>query len=105
MVTGGLQTEAFQDDCVVDRVQGNRGSLLVWDGFSLFAKLDLYISDECVTGVAYRNNILLGKVIPHIKGHPAQNLVFQEDNAHAHHARVCNAALSQGLNGHHILQI
>ena len=94
-----LQNEAFIDECVVERVQGNGGSVLVWGAFSLHAKLDLYIWDERVTGVAYRDNILLAKVIPHIQGHPQQNLVFMDDNAPAHRARVCQEALQQaGIN-------
>lgn len=44
---------------MVERVQGNGGSLLVCGGVSSFDKLDLYIWDERVTGVAYRDNILL----------------------------------------------
>ena len=67
----------------------------MWGGFSSFSKLDLYIWEERVTGVAYRDNIILNRVIPHVQGHPAQNLVFKDDNAPAHHARVCQTALEQ----------
>jgi len=88
-----LPNEAFRDDCVVGRTQGNGGSVLVWGALSLHGKLDLYVWDQRVTGVAYRDNILLPRVIPHIQGHPQRNLVYMDDNAPAHRARVAQQAL------------
>ena len=89
-----LQNEAYRDDCIVPRVQGGGGSVLVWGCFSYHGKLQLHVWDERITGISYRDQIINGIIRPHFIAHPNENFIFVDDNAPVHRAHVVQRALA-----------
>ena len=82
--------ERFADASVteVDRFGG--GSVMVWGGISHGVKSPLVVLGGTLTAVRYRDEILRPIAVPLVQQH---NLIFQQDNARPHVARVCRQFL------------
>ena len=83
--------ERFADGCVVERDRFGGGSVMVWGGISYGLKSQLVVIDGNLTAARYRDEILRPQVIPFLQQH---NLIFQQDNARPHVARVCQNFLA-----------
>lgn len=59
---------------------------MVWAGICHGRKTPLIFIDGNLTAVRYRDNVLTQVVLPFVRRH---NVVFQQDNARAHVARIC----------------
>ena len=83
--------ERFADASVteVDRFGG--GSVMVWGGISHGVKSPLVVLGGTLTAVRYRDEILRLIAVPLVQQH---NLIFQQDNARPHVARVCRQFLA-----------
>ena len=82
-------------DCVLPRVQGGGGSVVVLGGFSFDGKMALTFLEGRLTGIRYRNEIVMKCILPHIQAHPDWNMVLVQDNAPMHNARVTQEALQE----------
>ena len=78
--------ERNTDACVVERDKFGGGSVCVWVGVSYGFKSRLIVIDGNLTGVRYRDEIHRPVAVPCVQ---ARNLIFQQDNARPHVARVC----------------
>jgi len=83
--------ERFADCCVLERDRFGGGSIMVWGGISHGLKSPLIVIAGNLTGVRYRDEILLPVAIPLVQ---QNNLIFQQDNARPHVARVCQGVLA-----------
>ena len=95
--------ERFADVSVteVDRFGG--GSVMVWGGISHGVKSPLVVLGGTLTAVRYRDEILRPIAVPLVQQH---NLIFQQDNARPHVARVCRQFLANhNMTGQPIVQI
>jgi hypothetical protein len=64
--------------------------------FSFDCKLDLYVLDGNLTGQKYRDNVFAPRVVPHFDNHAlADRLMFMDDNARPHRARIVQHFLQQ----------
>ena len=68
---------------------------MVWGGLSLDGKMDLHVLERRLTGVRYRDEIVVNRIVPHVAAHPERNLILVQDNAPVHTARVTREALQQ----------
>ena len=84
--------ERFRDNCVdeVDRFGG--GGLMVWAGIAYGHRTPMVFIDGPLTAQRYVDLILRPVVVPFIRQH---NVIFQQDNARAHVARLSIAFLQQ----------
>ena len=78
--------ERFADACVVERDRFGGASVMVWGGISHGVKSPLVVLNQNLNAVRYRDQILQPHVLPLLRRH---NLIFQQDNARLHVARVC----------------
>lgn len=83
--------ERFAGSCVVERDRYGGGGVMVWAGICQGHKTPLIFIDGNLTAVRYRDNVLAPVVVPFVRRH---NVVFQQDNARPHVARVCNDFLT-----------
>jgi hypothetical protein len=81
----------FADACVLERDRFGGGSVMVWRGISHGLKSSLIMTAGNLTGVRYRNEILRPVAVPLVQQH---HLIFQQDNARPHVARVCQDFLA-----------
>ena len=79
--------EAYSDDCIVPRVQAGGGGLTVWAAFHSGGKTALVVLDGNLNQHKYRT-ILEETLIPFARQSFGANLVFQDDNAGPHRARM-----------------
>ena len=79
--------EAYNDDCILPRVQAGGGGLTVWAAFHSRGKTDLVVIDGNLNQHKYRT-ILEETLIPFARQTFAANFVFQDDNARPHRARM-----------------
>ena len=85
--------ERLADACISENDRyGGGGSVMVWGGISGRYRTDLVVVQGNLTGIRYRDEILMRHVHPFMTNHPDVNL-FQHDNARPHTARVCQAYL------------
>ena len=56
---------------------------MVWGTFSSNENMQSYVWDECITGVAYCDRILIFGVILQIRHHPG-SLIFRDETATVH---------------------
>jgi transposase len=68
---------------------------MVWGGFSYDGKLDLHFIEGRFTGLRYRDEVVLNRIVPYCNANPDQNLILVQDNAPVHKARVTQEALQQ----------
>jgi transposase len=88
---GRHRGERFADACVLERDRFGGGSVMVWGGISHGLKSPLIVVAGNLTGVRYRDEILRPVAVPFVQEH---HLIFQQDNARPHVARVCQDFLA-----------
>jgi transposase len=64
---------------------------MVWGGISHGLKSPLIVIAGHLTGVRYRDEILRQVAVPFVQQH---HIIFQQDNARSHVARVCQDFLA-----------
>ena len=79
--------ERYTDACVTEADRFRRGSVMVWGGIKMDGKLGLVIIPGNLNAQTYRQDVLQNVVVPYVNGH-ANHVVFQQDNARPHVARV-----------------
>ena len=88
---GQCHGERFADACVLEKDRFGGGSVMVWGGISHGLKSPLIVITGNLTGVRYRDEILRPVAVPFVQQH---HLIFQQDNARPHAARVCQDFLA-----------
>ena len=88
---GQCRGERFADACVLERDRFGGGSVMVWGGISHGLKSPLIVITGNLTGVRFRDEILRPVAVPFVQQH---HLIFQQDNARPHAARVCQDFLA-----------
>ena len=83
--------ERFADACVLERDRFGGDSVMVWGGISHGLTSPLIVIAGNLTGVRYRDEILRPVAVPFVQQH---HLIFQQDNARPHVARVCQDFLA-----------
>ena len=78
--------ERFTDACVLERDRFGGDPVMVWGRISLGLKSPLIVIAGNLTCVRYRDEILRPVAVPFVQQH---YLIFQQDNARPHVARVC----------------
>ena len=63
------------------------GSVIVWGGITMTGRTELHICQRPVTGLNYRENAIEHVVVLYARRH-GNALIFQDDSARAHRARV-----------------
>ena len=88
--------ERYSDACVTEVDRFRRGSVMVWGGINHQGKTDLVVIRGNLNAQGYINDVLRPVVVPFIN---TQNgpVIFQQDNARPHTARVTTQFL-QGNN-------
>lgn len=82
--------ERFADANVVRRVAHGGGGVMVWAGIASGLRTGLHFIDGNLNAQRYQHDILAPVVVPFVRQH---NLVFQQDNARPHVARICTEFL------------
>uniref|UniRef100_A0A8C6PLV7 Tc1-like transposase DDE domain-containing protein n=1 Tax=Nothobranchius furzeri TaxID=105023 RepID=A0A8C6PLV7_NOTFU len=82
--------ERFADVNVVDRVPHGGGGVMVWAGICYGQITQVHFIDGILNAQRYRDEILRPVVVPYIHEH---HLMFQQDNARPHVARICTQFL------------
>ncbi len=80
--------------CDPDRSLGGQG-VMIWGGISAHFRTELIVVPGNLTGIRYRDEILDPVAVPLVCRH---DLVFQQDNARPHTARVAATFLQQHNN-------
>jgi hypothetical protein len=78
--------ERFADVNIVNIVSHGGGGVMVWAGISYRQRTQLHFIDGNLNAEKYHDEILRSIVVPLIRRH---HLMFQNDNARAHVARIC----------------
>ena len=78
--------ERFQDCCVKQVSRWGGGSIMVWGGISWHHKTQLVV-DGNLMACWYIDEILEPEVVPFLRNND-DVMLFQQDNAHAHSARL-----------------
>ena len=79
--------ERHSDACVTGVDRFRRGSVMVWGGIKHQSKVDLVVIRGNLNTQGYINDILRPVVVPFINNQNGP-VIFQQDNAHSHTARV-----------------
>uniref|UniRef100_A0A8C6LIM2 Tc1-like transposase DDE domain-containing protein n=1 Tax=Nothobranchius furzeri TaxID=105023 RepID=A0A8C6LIM2_NOTFU len=82
--------EHFADVIVVDRVAHDGGGVMLWAGICYGRRTQVYFIDGILNAQRYCDEILRPIVVPYIHEH---HLMFQQDNARPHVARICTQFL------------
>ena len=88
---GRRRGERFADAFVLERDRFGGGSVMVWGGISHGLKSPLIVIAGHLTGVIYSDEIIRPVAVPFVQQH---HIVFQQDNARSHVARVCQDFLA-----------
>ena len=90
--------ERFADPCIAEHDRYGGGSVMVWGGITYANRTRLYVvPGGAMTGVRYRDEVLEPIVVPFAEN-VGQNIIFMDDNARAHRARVVTEFLEgQGI--------
>ena len=88
------------DNCVLERNRFGGGSVMVWGAINAGFRSNLIILDGTLTARRYIDGILYPVLLPLLRRQRQnQNLIFQQDNARPHSARVTQDFLRQnGVN-------
>ena len=78
--------ERFSDVAVDRRVAHGGGGVMVWAGIAHGQRTQLYFIEGNMNAQRYRDEILIPIVVPFAHLH---DVIFQQDNARPHVARVC----------------
>ena len=94
------RNERFADNCVLERNRFGGGSVMVWGAINARFRSNLIILDGTLTARRYIDGILIPLLLPLLRRQRQnQNLIFQQDNARLHSARVTQDFLRQnGVN-------
>jgi transposase len=84
--------ERFTDAAVVQHDRWGGPSVMVWTGITSHYRTELFRIQGNLTGLRYRDEILMPAVLPFMRQHPNVTL-FQQDNARPHTARIYQAYL------------
>ena len=91
-----LRNEHFADNCVIERNRFGGGSVMVWGDINAGFRSDLIILNGTLTARHYIDVILNPMLLPLLRRRrQTQNLIFQQDNARPHSARVTRDFLRQ----------
>ena len=88
--------ERYSDACVTEVDRFRRGSVMVWGGINHQGKTDLVVIRGNLNAQGYINDVLRPVVVPFINNQNGP-VIFQQDNARPHTARVTTQFL-QGNN-------
>ena len=88
--------ERYLDACVTEVDRFRRGSVMVWGGINHQSKTDLVVIRSNLNAQGYINDVLRPVVVPFINNQNGP-VIFQQDNARPHMARVTTQFL-QGNN-------
>jgi hypothetical protein len=88
---GRRRGERFADAFVLERDRFVGGSVMDWGGISHGLKSPLIVIAGHLTGVIYSDEIIRPVAVPFVQQH---HIVFQQDNARSHVARVCQDFLA-----------
>ena len=86
--------ERYVSCCVIQRDRFGGGSVMVWGGICSGRKTRLLVLDGNLNAQRYINEVLVPEVIPFLLQN-GPNLIFQQDNARPHVARVVNDFFNQ----------
>ena len=94
------RNERFADNYVLERNRYDGGSIMVWGAINAGFRFNLIILDGTLTARRYNDGILNPVLLPLLgRQRHNQNLIFQQDNARPHSARVTQDFLRQhGVN-------
>ena len=84
--------ERYADCCVIQRDRFGGGSVMVWGGICGGRKNRLLVLDGNLNAQRYINEVLVPEVIPFLLQN-GPNLIFQQDNARPHVARLSNLSI------------
>ena len=89
--------ERYVDGCVRERDRFSGGCLMVWGAINCDFRSDLIIVHDTLTAQRYVDVILRPVLQPLLRRHrrPGFPLLFQQDNARPHTARITQAFLQQ----------
>lgn len=85
-----LKNERYADCCILEHDRYGLGSVMVWAGMWWNNRTDIVVVSGTMTGKRYLNEIILPHVLPIVNGN---NLIFQQDNARPHRAKVVMSEL------------
>ena len=85
------RAERCTDASVLERDRFGGGSVMFWGGISHGFKSPLIVIAGKLTGVRYRDEIFRPVAVPFVQQY---HLIFQQDNARPHVARVCQDFLA-----------
>ena len=88
--------ERYSDACVTEVDRFRRGSVMVWGGINHQGKTDLVVIRGNLNAQGYIIDVLRPVVVPFINNRNGP-VIFQQDNARPHTARVTTQFL-QGNN-------
>ena len=86
------RNERFAQNCIQEADRFGGGSVMVWAAICFNGRTDLVHIQGTLNGVRYRDEILAPHVIPFVN---ANNVIFQQDNARPHTARVAMEFLNR----------
>lgn len=87
--------ERFNDNCIIERDRYGGPSVMVWGAMNAYFRSQLVVLDGNITARRYVDEVLQPHVLPLLAEHRQRRLVFQQDNATPHTARVTQQFLAQ----------
>ena len=90
----------YADCCVVERQRLGGGSVMVWGGIMANSRTKLTVLDGNLNAQRYCDDVLTPVALPFIaeRRRQQQDVIFQQDNARPHSARMTREHLEQ----HHV---
>ena len=84
--------ERYADNCIREQDRHRGGSVMVWGCIDMEEKSDLVIFDENVTAAVYLDQVINPEIVPLFQRR--NNLIFMQDNARPHTARITTQHLT-----------
>ena len=88
------QDERYADCCVREFSRCGGGSVMVWGGISWRYKTPLVVIEGNLTARRYIDEVLEPVIVPFLQNH-ADVMLYQQDNARPHSARLTSGFLVQ----------